>query len=125
MRNGQKAGRVAHVFVVHLRNEFLWEQFCFSFLLTAVRFIQISVFTFQTFDHGVSDIFMSSFQMELNDYPHFDLVVDGRLCSTGQNCPVFPRVLYDTLVRLGYDGDAPVYHCRLSTAHAWTSARLT
>jgi hypothetical protein len=26
-------------------------------------------------------------------------------------------VLYDTLISLGYDGDAPVYCCRLSTAH--------
>jgi hypothetical protein len=55
--------------------------------------------------------------MELNDYPHFDLVEDGTLCSTDQHCPGFPRVLYDTLIRLGYDKDAPVYHCRLSTAH--------
>jgi hypothetical protein len=45
--------------------------------------------------------------MELNDYPHFYLAEDGRLCSTGQHCPGFPRVLYDT----------PVYRCRLSTAH--------
>jgi hypothetical protein len=35
----------------------------------------------------------------------------------GQHCPRFPRVLYDVLIRLGYDGDAPVYRCRLSTAH--------
>jgi hypothetical protein len=55
--------------------------------------------------------------MELNDYPHFDLVEDGTLCSTDQHCMGFPRVLYDTLIRLGYDKDAPVYHCRLSTAH--------
>jgi hypothetical protein len=26
-------------------------------------------------------------------------------------------VLYNTLICLGYDGDAPVYCCRLSTAH--------
>jgi hypothetical protein len=60
---------------------------------------------------------MSVFQMELNDYPHFDLAEDGILCSTGQHCLGFPRVLYDTLIRLSYDGDASVYHCRLSTAH--------
>jgi hypothetical protein len=29
----------------------------------------------------------------------------------------FLRVLYDTQIHLGYDGDAPVYRCRLSTAH--------
>jgi hypothetical protein len=60
---------------------------------------------------------MSAFQMELNDYPHFYLADDGRLYSTGQHCPGFPRVLYDALIRLGYDGDAPVYRCRLSRVH--------
>jgi hypothetical protein len=55
--------------------------------------------------------------MELNDYPHFYLAKDGRLCSMGQHCPGFPRVLYDALVHLGYDGDAPVYRCWLSMAH--------
>jgi hypothetical protein len=54
---------------------------------------------------------MSAFQMELNDYPHFYLAEDGRLCSTGQHCPKFPRVLYDALIHLGYNGDAPVYRC--------------
>jgi hypothetical protein len=60
---------------------------------------------------------MSAFQMELNDYPHFDLTEDGRLCSTGQHCPGFSRLLYDTLIHLGYDGGAPVYRCRLSRFH--------
>jgi hypothetical protein len=60
---------------------------------------------------------MSTFQMELNDYPHFDLAEDGRLCSTGQHCPRFPRLLYGALIHLGYDGDAPVYCCRLSRVH--------
>jgi hypothetical protein len=56
----------------------------FTFLLTVVRFIQISVFAFH---YGVCDIFMSTFQMELNDYPHFDLAEDMTLCSMGQPCP--------------------------------------
>jgi hypothetical protein len=60
---------------------------------------------------------MSAFQMELNDYPHFDLFEDGTPCSTGQHCMGFPRVLYDALICLGYDGDAPVYRCRLFTTH--------
>jgi hypothetical protein len=60
---------------------------------------------------------MSVFQMELNDYPHFYLAEDGRLCSMGQHCPGFPRVLYGAHIRFGYDGDAPVYRCRLSMAH--------
>jgi hypothetical protein len=55
--------------------------------------------------------------MELNDYPHFYLSEDRRLCSMGQYYLRFLRVLYDALLCLGYDGDAPVYHCRLSMAH--------
>jgi hypothetical protein len=60
---------------------------------------------------------MSAFQMEPNDYPHFYLAEDGRLCSKGLHCLGFPRVLYDTLIRLGYNGDTSVYHCRLSRVH--------
>jgi hypothetical protein len=86
----------------------------FCFLLTFVHFIQIFVFAFH---YGVCDIFMSVFQMELNNYPHFDLAEDKALCSMGQHCPGFPRVLYDALIHLGYDGDALVYCCRLSMSH--------
>jgi hypothetical protein len=67
--------------------------------------------------YGVSEIFMSAFQMEMNGYTHFDLAEDGRLCSMGQHCPGFPIVLNDALIHLGYDGDTPVNRCRLSTAH--------
>jgi hypothetical protein len=55
--------------------------------------------------------FLCVFQMELNDYPHFNLTEDERLCSTGQHCPRFLRVLYDALICLGYDRDALVYCC--------------
>jgi hypothetical protein len=60
---------------------------------------------------------MSAFQMGLNDYPHFYPAEDGRLCSMGQHCPGFLRVLYDALIHLGYNGDAPIYRCRLPMAH--------
>jgi hypothetical protein len=63
--------------------------------------------------------------MELNDYPHFNLTDDETLCSMGQHCPRFPRVLYDALIRLGYDGDAPVYRCRLSTAHGMDQCEVS
>jgi hypothetical protein len=89
----------------------------FPFLLTVVRFYTDFCICFLSYWHGVSDIFMSVFQMELNDYPHFYLADDGRLCSMGQHCPGFPRVLYDALIHLGYDGDGPVYRCRLSRVH--------
>jgi hypothetical protein len=55
--------------------------------------------------------------MEPNDYPHFYLTEDGRLYSTGLRFPGFLRVKYDALIRLGYDGDAMVYRCRLSRVH--------
>jgi hypothetical protein len=55
--------------------------------------------------------------MELNDYPHFLFTEDGRPCSTGKHRPGFPKVLYDALLHLGYDGDTPIYRCRLSMAH--------
>jgi hypothetical protein len=35
----------------------------------------------------------------------------------GLHCPRFPRVMYDPLICLGYDGDASVYHYRLSRVH--------
>jgi hypothetical protein len=68
---------------------------------------------------------MSAFQMELNDYPHFNLTEDGKLCSMGQHCPGFLRVLYDTLIHLGYDGDALIYRCRLSTAHGMDQCEVS
>jgi hypothetical protein len=66
---------------------------------------------------------MFAFPMELNDYPHFDLTKDGRLCSMGQHCPGFPRVLYDALIRLGYDRNVLLYCCDRPRPMAWTSVR--
>jgi hypothetical protein len=60
---------------------------------------------------------MFVFQMELNDYSHFYLANDRRLCSMGQHCLGFPRVIYDALIHLGYDRDALVYLCRLFRLH--------
>jgi hypothetical protein len=57
------------------------------------------------------------FQMNMDDYPHFFLAEDGILCSMGQHCSGFPRVLYNALLRLGYNGDIPIYRYRLSNAH--------
>jgi hypothetical protein len=57
------------------------------------------------------------FQMNMSDYQQFNITEDGRLCSMGQHRPEFPRVLYDALLHLGYNGDVPVYHARMSMAH--------
>jgi hypothetical protein len=73
----------------------------------------------------VSDVLMSVFQIELNDYPHFFLAEDGRQCSMGQHCSGFSRVLYDALLRLIYDEDAPIYHYRLSKAHDLDSCEVS
>jgi hypothetical protein len=96
--------------------------FTFYLLLFALyRFLYLLL----SFGYGVSDIFMSVFQIELNDYPHFDLTEDGRLCSMGQHCPGFSRVLYDALIRLGYDGDASVYRSRLYTTHGMDQGKVS
>jgi hypothetical protein len=63
--------------------------------------------------------------MELNDYPHFDLTEDGRLCSMGQHYPGFPRLLYDALIHLGYNGDTPGYRCQLSTGHGMDQCEVS
>jgi hypothetical protein len=55
--------------------------------------------------------------MNMDNYPHVTITADGSLCSTGQHRPGFPRVLYDALRQLGYEGDAPVYRGRISMAH--------
>jgi hypothetical protein len=47
----------------------------------------------------------------------FLLVRTIRTSSIGQHCLGFLRVLYDALIRLGYDEDALVYYCRLFRVH--------
>jgi hypothetical protein len=54
---------------------------------------------------------------EHGQLPHVTIAEDGSLCSTGQHRSGFPRVLYDALRLLGYNGGAPVYHGRMSMAH--------
>jgi hypothetical protein len=49
--------------------------------------------------------------------PHITITEDGSLCSMGHHRLGFPRVLYDALLHLGYNGDVPIYHGRMSMAH--------
>jgi hypothetical protein len=53
----------------------------------------------------------------MDDYPHCSLGEDGSFCTTGQHRPGFPQVLWDALLRLGYDGPVPLYRCRPFQAH--------
>jgi hypothetical protein len=96
----RKMGVLPKFLVFNSETESFENSYIFAFYLLLFAFIHISVFTFLSCCYGVSDILMSVFQMELNDYPHFFLTEDGRLCSTDQHCPGFPRVLYDALLRL-------------------------
>jgi hypothetical protein len=57
------------------------------------------------------------FQMNMDNYPQVTIAEDESLCSTSQHRPGFPRVLYDALRQLGYNGDAPVYRGRMSMVH--------
>jgi hypothetical protein len=67
---------------------------------------------------------MSVFQMELNDYPHFYLTEDGRLCSTGLHCPGFLRVLYDPLIALVMMGMLRSIVVDCKGFMTWIGARL-
>jgi hypothetical protein len=57
------------------------------------------------------------FQMNMDNYPHITITEDGSLCSMGQHHPRLRRMLYDTLLYLSHNGDAPVYRGRMSKAH--------
>jgi hypothetical protein len=56
--------------------------------------------------------------MDRSKNPHVTITEDGKLCSMGQHRPGFPRVLYDTLLHVGYNGDVLIYRARVSMAHS-------
>jgi hypothetical protein len=65
--------------------------------------------------YGVSEIFMSAFQMEMNGYTHFDLAEDGRLCSMGPTLPGVSdsakRRTHPSWLRRGHSGQPlPTVH---------------
>jgi hypothetical protein len=60
-----------------------WKNSVFAFYLLLSTFYRFLYLLFGALVVGLVTFFMSAFQMELNDYPHFDLAEDGRLCSTG------------------------------------------
>jgi hypothetical protein len=106
------------VFGVQLRDRIVSEKFCFRFFLTAVRLISEFCSYFSEVIHlGLVIFSWLCFQMNMNNYPHVSIAEDGRICSMGQHRPGFSRVLYDTLLHFGYNGDVPVYRYRMSMAH--------
>jgi hypothetical protein len=114
---GRKLVELPKVLAFNSRTNSFGNSSVFTFYLLLFTLYRFWYLLFELLIMGVVTFFMSAFQMELNDYPHFNLAEDGTLCSMGQHCPGFLRVLYDALIRLGCDGDASIYHCRLSTAH--------
>jgi hypothetical protein len=63
--------------------------------------------------------------MNMDSYTHVTIAEDGSLCSTVQHRLGFPRVLYNALPQLGYNGDAPVYRGRMSMAHGQDKCEVT
>jgi hypothetical protein len=63
----RKLGELAKFLVFNSGTKSFGNSSIFTFYLLLFAFIQISIFTFPRFCYGVSDIFMSVFQMELND----------------------------------------------------------
>jgi hypothetical protein len=97
--------------VFNSRTNSFWNSSVFTFYLLLFALYRFLYLLFKLLIMGLVTFFMSAFQMELNDYPHFNLTDDGTLCSTGQHYPRLMRVLYDSLIHLSYDGNAPVYRC--------------
>jgi hypothetical protein len=62
--------------------------------------------------------------MDMSNYPCVTIAEVGRLCSTSQHHPGFPRVLYDTL-HLGYNGDVPVYRACMSMVHSMEQCEVS
>jgi hypothetical protein len=109
---------VAHIFGVQLWDRIVTEQSCFHCFLTAVHFITVSVFNFsKMITLGLVTFSWLCFQMNMDNYRHVTIAEDGSLCSMGLHRPEFPRVLYDALRQLGYNGDAPGYRGPMSMAH--------
>jgi hypothetical protein len=63
--------------------------------------------------------------MDMSNYPHVTIAEDGRLYSTGQHHPGFPRVLYDALLHLIYNGNVPIYRARMSMAHSMEQCEVS
>jgi hypothetical protein len=63
--------------------------------------------------------------MNMNDYLHVTIAKDGRLCFHGPASPGFPRMLYDTLLHLGYNGDVLFYRARMSMARSMEQCEVS
>jgi hypothetical protein len=90
--------------------------FAFSLLLFALY--RIMCLLFECDQLVVSNVFMAIFHMNMNDYPMSPSLRMGGGVPRANIAREFPRVLYDVLLHLGYNGDAPIYRARMSMAHS-------
>jgi hypothetical protein len=72
--------------VFNSRTNFFANNSVFAFYLLMFTLYRFLYFPFKLLIMGFLTFFMSAFQTELNDYPHFDLSEDGTLCLSH---PVF------------------------------------
>jgi hypothetical protein len=56
--------------------------------------------------------------MDMSNYPHVTIAEDGRLCSMCQQRPGIPRVLYDALLHLRYNGGVLIYRAHMPMVHS-------
>jgi hypothetical protein len=62
--------------VINRGTNFFGNSSIFAFYLLPFALYRV-LYLLLSFGYGVSDICVYAFQMELNDYPHFDLAEDG------------------------------------------------
>jgi hypothetical protein len=78
-----KLEKLPKFFVFNSRTKSFGNSSVFTFFYCCLLLYRFLYLLFRVVYCGVSDVFISMFQMELNDYPHFFLTEDGRLCSMG------------------------------------------
>jgi hypothetical protein len=96
------------------------------------EFSNFVVFNSQTESSENSSIFAFSLPLfalyrflYLPNVINLGLVLFSWLCSMGHHLPGFPRVLYDTLLHLRYNGNVSVYHARMSMAHSMEQCEVS
>jgi hypothetical protein len=101
----RKMGEFLKFLVFNSGTNSLGNRSVFTFYLLLFTFIQISISSCRAIDMGLVTFYFVYLSNGAERLPPL-------LPRLG-----FLRVLYDALIRLGYNGYAPVYRCRLSMAH--------
>jgi hypothetical protein len=121
----RKLGELPNFVVFNSRIESFGNSSIFAFTLLLFALYRFLNLLFECDKLGVSNVFMAMFSDEHERLPHVTITENWRLCSTGQHRPGFPRVLYDALLHLGYNGDVLVYRARMSMAHSMDQCEVS